>query len=659
MDNSKLKILERALYRERAARKQAEQILENKSAELFRLTQQLKESNEILERLVKEKTSELKGVFENIVDAYVVMDLRGNVLKMNEAAERLLECSNKTALINLLTLVHPESRDSVPKAFNTLYYEGAVTSYQVSILTKSGKKKLIDINASLIFNEQNKPIAAQGIVRDITKEKEAEKQLIESENRLATIILSLDSGVLLEDENGKIVLTNQKMCELFCVGVSPESLKGKDCTQTLLESKQLFQDPEAFTNGVTALLKNKKATLGEELLMANGTILERDYVPIYEDAVYRGQLWTFRDVTLNRSYRKSLEAQRQKYSDIIANMNLGLLEVSIEDEILMLNSSFEKMSGYTEKELIGKKGNELLLTKQSRSILSAENKERLKGKSNSYEVEVIKKNGDRRNWLISGAPNFDIKGNVIGSIGIHLDITDFKHLEQQKETLLKRLEKSNEDLQEYAHVVSHDLKSPLRSIYALVDWIREDNNDTFNDETKQNLTLINATLEKMDQLISDVLEYSSVSSEERAKDSISLNSVLEDIQQLLYIPKNFSIQVSNSLPFIYGNRARLQQLFQNLISNAIRHSNKKQGFVKVGSKDMGSHYEFFVQDNGIGIDEKHHRKIFKIFQSLHYNKASSGVGLSIVKKIVESYQGEIWLESTPNIGTTFYFTLKK
>ena len=167
------------------------------------------------------------------------------------------------------------------------------------------------------------------------------------------------------------------------------------------------------------------------------------------------------------------------------------------------------------------------------------------------------------------------------------------------------------------------------------------------------------TLEKMEQLITDVLDYSSVTSENRLKNEIDLNEVITDICQILYVPENIEVELKSNFPTMHGNRTRLQQLFQNLLTNAIRYTDKEKGLVEVDYLDLGDYFEFSVKDNGIGIDPKHHEKIFKIFQSLHQNKESTGVGLSIVKKIVESYQGKIWLESTPDIGTTFYFTLKK
>ena len=659
MSQAKIDILERALRREKEARKQAEKILESKSSELFNISEKLKKSNTKLEKLIAEKTTELKGVFENIVDAYMVVDLWGNVLKMNEAAIELLGYNTSNESFNVLQLMMPEENEKIHVAFKKLLEKGAITNLAANILTKDGQKKLVHMNGSIIYDEHGKPRAAQGIVRDITIDKEREEQLIESENRLSTLILNLESGVLLEDENRKIVLTNTKFCDLFNIPISPDQLKGQDCTQAAHQNKHLFKDAKEFTERIDALLAAKKVVIGDELQMINGTILERDFIPIFKNNQYKGHLWTYRDVSLKRQFNKTLEAQRQKYSSIIANMNLGLLEVDNEDTILMVNQSFQKMSGYKEKELLGKNGSSLFLTEKSKEIIKQEEAKRKNGKSNSYELEISNMNGKKMYWLVSGAPNYNSNGEVIGSIGIHLDITKQKNLEAQKENLLTELAKSNNELQEYAHIVSHDLKSPLRSINALISWIKEDNQEVLDAGSLQNIALIETTLEKMEQLITDILNYSSIGAEINVSENVDTNELVKELKQILFFPEHISLIIKSKLPVIKGDQTKLQQLFQNLISNAVKFIDKDKGLIEIDVIDKKSFYEFSVKDNGIGIEPKYHEKIFKIFHSLNRSKESTGIGLSIVKKIVDLHDGNIWLKSKPGLGTTFFFSLKK
>ncbi|EDP96943.1 PAS domain S-box protein [Kordia algicida OT-1] len=659
MSQEQIDILQRALKREKEARRAAEKILEDKSRELYILSEELKVTNSKLEASVSEKTSQLAGVFENIIDAYLVMDLGGNVLKMNDAACELFGYNILEETLNVTSLIYKEDVAYAFESFSELIEKGRFSNYTARVYTKNKGVRWVQINASLIFDANEKPIAAQGIIRDITDQKKFDDKLIESENRLSTLILNLDSAVLLEDENRNIVLTNAKFCEIFKIPVSPELLKGQDCSNAAEESKILFKDPKLFINTINRILHEKKQVIGTELTMADGTILELDFIPILKGGTYKGHLWTYRDISLNRKYSKSLEAQKEKYSSIIANMNLGLVEVDNDDKILMVNQSFCEMSGYDEDELIGQIGGKLFPIAEDENIIERENKKRLNGTSNSYEINVKDKQGTPKNWLISGAPNYNLDGEVIGSIGIHLDITELKNLEKQKEKILEKLEKSNNELYEYAHIVSHDLKSPLRSINALVSWIKMDNEGKFDDPTLQNLKLIEDTLEIMENLISNILEYSSAGSETAASKEVDLNTTMEDLHRLLFVPEHISINILKKLPVVKGDPTKFQQLFQNLMSNAIKFCDKDNGIVEIDVVEEPSFYQFSVRDNGIGIDKKFHDRIFKIFHSLNKSKESTGIGLSIVKKIVDLYEGNIWLESELGEGTTFFFTIKK
>jgi PAS domain S-box-containing protein len=659
MSQEKIHILERALKREKAARKAAEKILEDKSRELYFLSEKLKVSNAKLEASVSEKTSQLAGVFDNIIDAYLVMDLQGNALRMNDAASKLFGYDLSTEKLNVNTLIYPEDAAYAYESFGELIEKGRFSNYTARIVNKDKQIRWVQINASLIYDGENKPVAAQGIIRDITDQKVFDNKLIESENRLATIILNLDSAILVEDEDRKIMLTNQKFCEIFKIPVAPEFLKGQDCSNAAEESKQLFKESEVFIQTINQILHEKKQVIGKELVMKDGTILELDFVPILEGNNYKGHLWSYRDITLKRQYSKSLEAQKEKYSSIIANMNLGLVEVDNDDKILMVNHSFCEMSGYSEAELIGQIGGKMFPIEADQNIIVEENKKRLEGTSNSYEIKVTTKNGEARNWLISGAPNYNLKGEVIGSIGIHLDITELKTLEAQKEKILKELEKSNNELYEYAHIVSHDLKSPLRSIDALISWIKSDNEGKLDEETLQNFGMIESTLETMERLISNILEYSSAGSESSELKDVDLNVTMEDLNRLLFVPEHISMHIPPNMPTVKGDPTKFQQLFQNLMSNAIKFCDKAAGIVEIDFVEEPSFFQFSVRDNGIGIEKKFHDRIFKIFHSLHKSKESTGIGLSIVKKIVDLHDGDIWLESQPGIGTTFFFTIKK
>ena len=231
-------------------------------------------------------------------------------------------------------------------------------------------------------------------------------------------------------------------------------------------------------------------------------------------------------------------------------------------------------------------------------------------------------------------------------------------MNKQKESLLNELAHQNQELSDYAHMVSHDLKSPLRSIDTLTAWLKEDYKDAFDANGEKTLSLIRTNVEKMDTLINGILEYSTIGKNQIDVYDVNLNNLINNIVSILQVPENISV-IKTDLPIIRGDKYRLQQLFQNLIGNAIAYNDKAQGKIEIGFTDKNIFWEFYVKDNGKGIEDVYFEKIFKTFEKLENNGESTGIGLSIVKKIVNLYGGTIWLTSNPNEGTTFYFTLKK
>lgn len=229
---------------------------------------------------------------------------------------------------------------------------------------------------------------------------------------------------------------------------------------------------------------------------------------------------------------------------------------------------------------------------------------------------------------------------------------------KEQEQLLHNLEMQNQELSDYAHMVSHDLKSPLRSVDTLAAWLMEDNKDKLDDHCNTQLDLIRSNVEKMDALINGILDYSTIGKNQVETYKVDLNLLLKDVLNLMETPGHISIDIPE-LPTIVGDKYRLQQLFQNLISNAVKYNDKPKGLIEIGAEDKKQFWEFYIKDNGKGIEEAYFKKIFKVFERLENTQDSTGVGLSIVKKIVDLYGGKIWLKSELGVGTTFYFTLKK
>ncbi|WP_250149110.1 ATP-binding protein [Flagellimonas sp. 389] len=229
----------------------------------------------------------------------------------------------------------------------------------------------------------------------------------------------------------------------------------------------------------------------------------------------------------------------------------------------------------------------------------------------------------------------------------------------EKDALVKNLEQQNESLNNYAHMVSHDLKSPIRNVHSLVSWVFEDAQNEFKEHHSENVQLIFKNLTKMDSLIDGILRHSTIDSIEESAKVIDLNHLMDEIQETIFVPKNISIKKSKDLPKLYTGKYRLEQLFKNLITNAIAATeDRKYGQVIIDVKEQDDGWLFSVTDNGKGIPKHLQAGIFNMFKKLENNADTTGIGLALVKKIINYYKGDIWLSSKEGMGSTFFFTIK-
>ncbi|MDT3678670.1 MAG: ATP-binding protein [Burkholderiaceae bacterium] len=230
--------------------------------------------------------------------------------------------------------------------------------------------------------------------------------------------------------------------------------------------------------------------------------------------------------------------------------------------------------------------------------------------------------------------------------------------EAKKAQLLRELQSANEELANFAYVASHDLKAPLRAIASLAQWISTDYADRFDDEGREQLGLLLGRVKRMDRLIDGILQYSRVGRVREARTAVDLNELVAETVDLLAPPAHIRVNVGR-LPVLRIERTRAQQLFQNLIGNAIQYMDKPEGEVSVDCERVAGEWHFTVRDNGPGIESRHFARIFQMFQSLapRDRRESTGIGLSLVKKIVETHGGRIWVESKIGLGSVFHFTL--
>ncbi len=229
----------------------------------------------------------------------------------------------------------------------------------------------------------------------------------------------------------------------------------------------------------------------------------------------------------------------------------------------------------------------------------------------------------------------------------------------QKDQLLLKLKNQNEQLNDYAHLVSHDLKSSLRGLSALLSWVKEDCIEKIGEESICNLNLMEEKIVKMDKFLEDIINYSEIGNTSLKTNTIDINLKVNKILKSLDIPKNITVVVKGKLPVLKADARRLRQVFHNLISNAVNFNDKEVGLVEIGVEEAEDFFTFSIKDNGQGIPKEYHEKIFNTFTTLGYHEKSTGMGLSIVKRVLDLYDGKIWLESEVSEGTTFYFSIPK
>lgn len=369
-------------------------------------------------------------------------------------------------------------------------------------------------------------------------------------------------------------------------------------------------------------------------------------------------------IFVNLTERKKMEdkiVQLMMEQQIILHTSPIGIALVVSRKIQWLNAALAKITGYTENELRGSLTDKLYISEEGLKESAAKANTTL-ARGDTYEVEqpMRRKDGSVFQARII-ATAIDPGEPQRGTIFIMEDISERKGREKERDAFIEALNRSNEELKEFAYIVSHDLKAPLRAIGSLAEWISIDYADKLDEEGRENLALLLGRTKRMNALIEGILRYSRLSRMKPERDNLDANRIAGLVISALAPPDNITVRVEGTLPAVTYDRTHLEQLFQNLISNAIKHMGKPTGEVVISCRDADSAWEFCVRDTGQGIEEKHFERIFKIFQSLKPRDEleSTGIGLTLVKKIVETNSGAVWIKSAVGEGSEFHFTIPK
>ena len=643
--------------------------LENKvaerTAELADSLKSLEQENEAqIQSVAALVASEekFKAIFNGGGDGILVMEPESEkILICNDTFCRMLGYSEKElSSLGMQDLHTEEDLPYVMQQYVKQQSSEITISSNIPVKRKNGTVFYADIKSTHITIAQRQYLA--GFFRDISEQMVTEKALLQSEEKLRIITSAAFDAIIMLNEDGNVTFWNGAAEKMF--GYAEEEIFGRDLHMILAPPAFRAAHCQAFSHfrqtGQGAALDRTVELAG---LRKNGDEfpLELSLSALRVKGVWYS-VGIIRDISIRKQAERNLMDSEEKFRAMVEAIDCSMYVCSNDYRIEFMNDQLIKRTG---RNATGEYCYKALHNLDSICEWCV-NERVFKGETVHWEIQSPK---DGRWYEINNSPIQRANG-AISKQAIITDITERKMVEETIITMNRDLEQrvmertqqlneSNKELESFAYVVSHDLKAPLRAITSLSNWLAADYKDKLDEEGQETLKLIIQRSKRMDGLINGILNYSRVGRSSEEAKLVVLDTVVNDAITSVSPPEHVSVTVETKLPAIVCDQTRIYEVFQNLISNALKYMDKPKGEIRVGCVGDGQLYTFYVSDNGPGIEEAYFDKIFQMFQTLNSRDKveSTGVGLTIVKKIVEMYGGTIWLESKIGEGSTFRFTL--
>jgi len=588
--------------------------------------------------------------FDLSLDLLAIANFEGYFLRLNPAWEQTLGFTTAELMAQpYLDLVHPDDRATTLATAQGLSPGQTAMRFENRYRCKDGSYRWLSWS-SRRDDEQNLVYA---VAHDITEQKRDEELLRQSEELTRRILESNRDCIKVLDLGGRLIYMNDY----------GQSLMEIDDFSTVANSQWLefWQDSEleleSARTAFSTALAGKVARFDGYCATAKGTPKWWEVIvtPILDaDGRVHQILSVSRDITDRQRQSAALLQSERKFSAIF-NQTLQLMGlVSLDGVLLEANHAALNSVAASKSEIVGQSfwdapwwHTEQLQQQLRDAIATAAS-----GQFVRYEVEFPNPNGGVTITDFSLKPMFDEVGRVEAIVAEAHDITERRQAQAD-------LEQRNQELDSFVYVVSHDLKAPLRAIANLSEWIEEDLEGSLSVANQQQMALLRSRVYKMEATIDGLLDYARLGiADVGVIESVLIATLLADVIDSIAPPPTFTIELPPELPMLSTRRLPLFQVFANLVGNGIKHHDRVDGSIQISIEDCGDCYEFAIADDGPGIAPEHHDRMFKIFQAVNpQNRSdSTGIGLAIVKKIVEAEGGRIWLESQVGQGTTFYFT---
>ena len=583
---------------------------------------------------------------------------------LNPAAEKLSGYSSSELLSRHFSdIIRVDYRKRAILQYSNQINSHVQSSYfEFPVKSKSGEEKWLGQSVQLITNGDKVEMLTLAI--DITKQKINEFALLETNKRLEllnNLINNTSDAIQVSLENGQLVyINNEAMVRL--------GIQKNDIENHFVKDFELnFNTPGKWEKHVKDI-KNAEILIyeGENTNIITGISFPVEVTVKYISIDKVGYIIAnSRDISERKAVEESLRKQREKYQNIIANINLGLLEVDLDENIQYMNHAFEVISGYSQQELLGKKSTSLFVADGQIDQLNAKLARRKQGLSDMYEILVLNKANQQRWWMISAAPNYNDKGELVGSIGIHLDITASKELERELELARQKAEESSKAKEAFLANMSHEIRTPLNGI---IGMIRELNKEALSEKQRYYINNTSIASQHLLSVLNNILDISKIEAGELQIENhdFDFDKILNDVKSIMLakcVEKKLFFNINrpeNTDMYFVGDSSRFRQVFLNLVGNAVKFTEK--GGITIDCKlsnidEEHQAIDVVVSDTGIGMDDAFLKSIFQKFSqedpSISRKYGGSGLGMAITRELILLMNGTIDVESKKNEGTRF------